>query len=90
MCCACAFVGMSTFFPVYLFFVTPPLMFRKSREVHRITTNHTKPQQKTPNDIKTTTKKCLSIIHTYFSLAHYSVARFYGGGREKGPSALRH
>ena len=28
-------------------------------------------------------KKCLSIIHTYFSLAHYSVARFYGGGGKR-------
>ena len=27
MCCACAFVGMSIFFSVYLYFVTPPFVF---------------------------------------------------------------
>ena len=27
MCCACALVGMPTFFSAYLYFVTPPFVF---------------------------------------------------------------
>ena len=64
-------------------------MFRKSREVHRITTNHTKPQQKTPNDIKTTTKKNVYLSYTHIFLWLITVLPDFMEGAGKGSECIK-